>query len=217
MNGIHDLGGMDGFGRVEAEPNEPVFHAPWEGRVLAMVNLALGRGLANVDAFRHAIECMDPVAYLSVGYYGRWLTALETLFSERGIVRASEIEARLRGRVAASADPLPELIPPPRPNALRTIDTPPRFSVGQVVRARNLNPHGHTRLPRYVRGKHGTVARVHPAWVFPDTNAHGLGEHPQYVYAVRFAAADLWGAGADPEAAMHVDLFETYLEPEHGS
>ena len=213
MNGIHDLGGMDGFGPVRVEPNEPVFHAQWEGRVLAMVGLTLGRGIANADAFRHAVERMEPASYLTAGYYGRWLAGLETLLRERGIVLAGEIEARLRGQpFPASTHPLPELTPPPRPNALRPVEAPPRFAAGEWVRVRNLNPSGHTRLPRYVRGKRGVVARVHPAWVFPDTNAHGLGEQPQYVYAVRFAAADLWGDAADPKAAVHVDLFDRYLE-----
>ncbi len=204
---------MHGFGAVEVEANEPVFHAAWEGRVFAMTQLALGQGVANGDAFRHAIERLHPVMYLTAGYYGRWLGALETLLAERGIVSWEEIDARLAGHRHA-ATPAPAIARTGERGALRHIDSAPRFAAGQAVRARNINPSGHTRVPRYVRGKRGVVAMVHPAWVFPDTNAHGLGEQPQYVYAVRFTADELWGSGAEPNAAVHVDLFERYLEPE---
>ena len=190
MDGIHDLGGMDGFGSVVVERDEPVFHAAWEGRVFALGSLAIAGGLANPDAFRHAIERLPPVEYLTAGYYGRWLAALERLVAERG------------------AQPRPARTATARRDAPRAA----RFAVGDAVVARNLHPAGHTRLPRYVRGRRGVVAHVHPAWVFPDTNAHGRGEHPQHVYAVRFAATELWGDGADPAAFLHVDLFESYLE-----
>src|SRR5262245_1352102 len=191
MDGIHDLGGMHGFERIVVERDEPVFHAAWEGRVFALAGLAIAAGLANPDAFRHAIERLSPVDYLTAGYYGRWLAALERLVAERGAA--------------------------PRPGRARTArrDAPrrPRFAVGDAVVARNVHPAGHTRLPRYVRGRRGVVARVHPAWVFPDTNAHDRGEEPQHVYAVRFTAAELWGDGADPAASVHVDVFESHLEP----
>ncbi len=185
---------MHGFGRVVVDAQEPVFHAPWEGRVRALVSLALGVGIANVDAFRHAIERLDPIEYLSAGYYGRWLGALELLvrdFRERG-----EVLAR------------------PGRGAKRSVTAAPRFAVGDAVVARNLQPTGHTRLPGYARGKSGTIARVHPSFVFPDTNAHGRGESPQWVYAVRFTALELFGSGAESNASVHVDLFESYLEPE---
>lgn len=212
MNGIHDMGGMQGFGAVQVDAAEPLFHAPWERRVLAMVSLILGAGISSVDAFRYGIERMDPVAYLTAGYYGRWLASLETVLAENGMVRRNELEAWVRGerRVTPAVRSTPPS--PGGPAALRHVATPPRFVSGQTVRARNLHPAGHTRLPRYVRGKRGVVARVHPAWVFPDTNAHGLGEHPQYAYAVRFEAEELWGPGADRHTACHVDLFESYLE-----
>lgn len=218
MNGIHDLGGMHGFGPVKAEANEPVFQATWEGRVFALANLCLGLGFGNIDRFRHAIERLPPATYLTVGYYGRWLAALETLLAEDGIVGSAEIDAREQGK------PLPApAIATPAPSgnasgaAKRALDAAPRFRSGQLVRARNINPPGHTRLPRYVRGKPGVVARVHPAWVFPDTNAHAQGENPQYAYAVRFEAAELWGPEAEAGTAMHVDLFESYLEPVSGN
>jgi nitrile hydratase len=216
MNGIHDLGGMHGFGRVVVERDEPVFHAPWEGRVFAMAAFALAAGVANGDAFRHAIERMDPVAYLTAGYYGRWLAALERLLLERGVLSADEIAARTRGRGRrprrAPARAV-ALAPPARLGARRRLVVAPRFAVGAPVRARNLNPAGHTRLPRYVRGKRGTVVQVTGGWVFPDTHAHGLGEDPQHVYCVRFEAPELWGDAAEPGTAVHVDLFERYLDP----
>jgi len=169
---------------------EPAFHAPWEGRVFALASLALAGGVANVDSFRHAIERLDPVVYLTSGYYGRWLAATELL---------------LRETVGTT---------PPRPGPLRSIDRAPRFAAGDRVRTRQMHPAGHTRLPRYARGLHGTVALVHPAFVLPDTNAHGRGEDPQHVYAVRFAARELWGDDAEPGVHVHVDCFESYLEPD---
>jgi nitrile hydratase beta subunit len=215
VDGIHDLGGMHGFGAICVEPDEPVFHAAWEGRVFALGLLLPAGGLANVDRFRHAVERLSPVTYLDAGYYGRWLRAVETLLVEGGVLRPGELEARTRG----TREPSPSDLPPVAPadaagGALRTVSHAPRFRVGQAVRARNLHPAGHTRLPRYVRGKRGVVAIVHPAWVFPDTNAHGLGEHPQHAYAVRFAGDELWGPDAEPGTAVHVDCFESSLEPE---
>jgi nitrile hydratase subunit beta len=191
MDGIHDLGGMHGFGPVVVDPDEPLFHAAWEGRVFALAGLAIAGGLANLDAFRHAIERLSPVEYLTAGYYGRWLAALERLVAEHGA--------------------LPR--PPRAGTARRDAPHAARFAAGDAVVARNVHPAGHTRLPRYVRGRRGVVVHVHPAWVFPDTNAHERGEHPQHVYAVRFAATELWGDDADPAASVHVDLFESYLEP----
>jgi nitrile hydratase beta subunit len=220
VNGIHDMGGMHGFGPVTVERDEPVFHAPWEGRVLGTVFQVVGRGWGNIDSFRHAIERLDPVTYLSVGYYGRWLRAVETLLVDAGVLRTGEVEARLAGSRDTSSAGTVTAPPPSAPNALfgvvRTVEAPPRFAVGQTIRARNLQPAGHTRLPAYVRAKRGTVDRVHPACVFPDTHAHGRGERPQYVYSVRFAGDELWGADAEPGASVNIDLFEEYLEPARG-
>jgi nitrile hydratase len=192
MDGIHDLGGMHGFGRVPWSASEPAFHAPWEGRVFALASLALTAGVANIDAFRHAIERLAPVTYLTSSYFGRWLAATELLLRETAEKK---------------------LTPPTSPGTLRTVARGPRFKVGARVRTRPMHPSGHTRLPRYARGLRGTVALVHPAFVFPDTNAHGQGEEPQHVYAVRFAARDLWGDDAEPGVHVHVDCFERYLEP----
>ena len=183
MDGIHDMGGMAGFGPVERD--ETIFHADWERRVFGM-----SVGLANIDAFRHAIERLDPITYLTAGYFGRWLAALELL--------AAEDDPRLRGGT---------------PSARRAIDRAPAFAVGDRVRARRLPAAGHTRLPRYARGQRGTVMIVHPGFVFPDTHAHGRGEKPQHVYSVGFWATDLWGETAEPDTRVNVDLFEDYLEP----
>jgi len=212
VDGIHDLGGMHGFGAIRMEPHEPVFHSAWEGRVFAMALLLSAGTLANIDRFRHAIERLPPAIYLGAGYYGRWLRAVETLLVDSGVLRLGELDADTPGvRAPAASAPAPAGA---AAGALRTVPHPPRFHVGQVVRARNMHPPGHTRLPRYVRGKRGVVTIIHPAWVFPDTNAHGLGEHPQYAYAVRFDGEELWGADAEPGTAVHVDCFESYLEPE---
>ncbi len=190
------MGGMHGFGAVVVERDEAVFHARWEARVRALVSLALGAKISNVDAFRHAIERLEPVEYLSAGYYGRWLGALELLVHEW----------RARG----------ETPDPGGSGSLRPVAHAARFRAGQRVRTRNLQPTGHTRLPGYARGKRGTVAIAHPSFVLPDTNAAGRGEHPEWLYAVRFDAAELFGSGAEPNACVHVDLFASYLEPEPG-
>jgi nitrile hydratase len=212
VNGIHDLGGMHGFGAIEVEPDEPVFHGRWEGRVLGMVYQVVGMGWANIDAFRHGIERTPPVDYLRLGYYGRWLASLERVLVERGVLAAGEVEARRDGRTL----PAP---PPPAPPATmaapfeRAIERAPRFAVADAVRVRVASPCGHTRVPRYAAGRRGVVARAHGGYVFPDTNAVGRGEDPQYLYTVRFDARELWGADAEPGVVHHLDLFEPYLEP----
>jgi nitrile hydratase len=216
VNGIHDMGGMHGFGRVEVEADEPVFHARWEARVFGMRILGMRRLLATIDARRHAIERLDPVSYLANGYYGRWLASLERELREAAVLAPGELEARLAGGVAPAA-PLPALPAAPTPPLhpfLRRVEAAPAFAVGDRVRARNHQPPGHTRLPAYARSRRGVVALVHPACVFPDTNAHGRGEQPQHVYAIRFAARELWGEDAEPGAFVHLDCFETYLEPD---
>ena len=210
MNGIHDMGGMDGFGRIEVEADEPVFHARWEARAFG---LNLLTPLGGIDASRHAVERIPPAEYLSLGYYGRWLRSMEMRLLEQGLLAEGEIEARMEGRPFPSG-------PPPAPGpardftARREIEAAPRFSAGQRVRTRNLQPRGHTRLPAYARGRRGVVAIVHPAFVLPDTSAHGLGENPEHVYAVRFDGRELWGDEAEPGSCVHLDCFESYLEAE---
>lgn len=212
MNGIHDLGGMHGFGPIPVERDEPVFHAPWEARVLGMVYQVIGYGWVNVDAFRHGIERTHPVDYLTLGYYGRWRASLERILVERGVLAPDDVETRAAG---ASVPPLPAPTPPAATEYgfERRVDTPARFHAGDAVRARVASPPGHTRLPRYVAGRRGVVASVRAAYVFPDSNAHGRGETPQHLYNVRFDAAELWGPGAEPGTSLRIDLFEPYLEP----
>lgn len=214
MNGIHDMGGMHGFGAVELEADEPVFHSRWEARVFGMSAMVMRRLVGNIDARRHGLERLDPVTYLANGYYGRWLARLERELLSRGVLRQGELDARVAGGAAPPA-PAPELPAPPAPSEhpfLREVDRAPAFQVGDRVRTRNHQPQGHTRLPAYARSRRGVVARAYPACVLPDTNAHGLGEHPEFVYAVRFEGRELWGDSAEPGTCVHVDLFESYLE-----
>lgn len=213
MNGIHDMGGMHGFGRVVVEPNEPVFHADWEKRVLGMVYMVVGFGWTNLDAFRHGIERIDPVTYLSAGYYGRWLAALERICIELGVLNTGDVDARMAGTPANAAPAMPAAPTVAGRGFVRDVARDPRFHVGQTVRARVSSPTGHTRLPRYVAGRCGRVHRMQPPCIFPDSNARGQGEDPQHLYNVRFAASELWGPEAEPGAALHIDLFEPYLEP----
>jgi nitrile hydratase beta subunit len=212
VNGIHDMGGMHGFGAVEVEPDEPVFHARWEARVFGMAQSLPG----NIDAGRHAIDRLDPVTYLRNGYYGRWLAAIERSLVELGVVTPEEIAARRRrrGLRAARRRGRPGAWSPVAGDYVRAVATAPAFAVGARVATRNHQPAGHTRLPAYARGRRGAVVRVHPAMIFPDDHAHGRGENPQYLYTVRFDAGELWGDAAEPGTCVHLDLFESYLEAE---
>lgn len=208
MNGVHDMGGMHGFGPVTPEADEPVFHAEWEGRVLAMDLAMRATGEWGVDVARFAREREPPEQYLAESYYERWLGGLERLLLERGLVSEEELTA---GRSLTPGQPLPGKVV--APNSRREPSRPARFAVGDRVRARNIHPAGHTRLPRYVRGHVGTVARLHGFHVFPDASAHGLGDDPQWLYVVVFYGAELWGADAQSGSSVSVDAFEPYLEP----
>lgn len=193
MDGIHDLGGRHGFGTDLRERDEAVFHATWEARTFALASLVLARGCFNTDEFRHAIERLDPVTYLGDGYFGRWLAAVELLVHEAG---GRPVPERFSDRTAR------------RPEVAA-----PRFAPGDRVSARNLHPAGHTRLPGYVRARTGRVVLHQGVWVLPDTHAHGRGECPEHVYAVRFDGAELWGDTAETGTSVTLDLFESYLEP----
>jgi nitrile hydratase subunit beta len=218
MNGAQDLGGMMGFGPVEPEPNEPVFHADWERRAFALT-IAMGEaGLWNIDQSRHARESLHPARYLASTYYQIWLEGLVRLLAEAQLVTREEIET---GRQVARPAPVKRVLvagdvakvmAAGGPSA-REPRAPARFRVGQTVRARNMHPFGHTRLPRYLRGRQGEVVRLHGAHVFPDSHAHGLGEDPQWLYTVRFAARELWGEEPNAADTVHADLWEPYLEP----
>lgn len=222
MNGIHDLGGMHGFGPVVREENEPVFHADWEKRVFA-INLALAAQVRNIDAFRHAIERMPPARYLSASYYEKWLCAIEMLLVENGIATPEEL---LSGRANAPApmrspeprDPGPDDsggVPTFDPGAVKlrfNKSFRPRFKAGDRVVTRNINPEHHTRLPRYARAKRGVIRHDQGVFVFPDTHAHGLGAKPQHVYTVSFDARELWGPDGNTRAPVYLDCWEDYLE-----
>ena len=217
MNGVHDMGGMHGFGRVEPEPNEPVFHAPWEGRVLALQRAMTYAGGWNIDQSRAAQEGLPGNVYLGVSYYERWARAMERNVIGRGLATAEELaagHAKTPGmtlkRKLTAADVSPALT---RSKFSRTPSAPARFRIGDHVRAKNIHPPTHTRLPRYVRGHVGTIERIEGCHVFPDTVAVDAGENPQWVYTVVFDGRELWGEGSDPSVKVSVEAFEPYLEP----
>lgn len=208
MNGVHDMGGMHGFGPVVSATDEPVFHAEWEGRVLAMDLAMRATGEWGVDEARFAREREPPAQYLAESYYERWLGGLERLLLERGLVTEEELR---NGQSRTPGRPLGGKLS--GAGSRREPPHPARFAVGARVRARNINPPGHTRLPRYVRGHVGTVTRLHGCHVFPDSSAHGRGDDPQWLYVVAFDATELWGADAQSGSTVSVDAFEPYLEP----
>jgi nitrile hydratase len=240
MNGVHDLGGMQGFGPVERERDEPVFHAPWEAVVFAIRRSRSVVRHFTIDEFRHTIERMDPAGYLGSTYYERWLDALVRVLAAKGVVTLEEVEARAAALVAsaeaavdrvaiatghavasggsAAAEPSggegPVVFVPP--SSVRPATRAPRFAPGDRVVTRSFHPTGHTRLPRYARGKPGVIDRRHGTHVFPDANAHGRGEQPQPLYSVCFEAVTLWGESAEPNQRVFLDLWESYLEPADG-
>ena len=217
MNGVHDMGGMHGMGPIQHEDHEPVFHSRWEGRSLAL-NLAAGAWRKwNIDASRYAIEQLPPADYLRMSYYEKWAARLEQLLIKRGLVSRAEIESGKPD--SGSAKSVPPLTADRVQSVLRTgaaakrnVEVAPRFKAGDTVRTRNIHPSGHTRLPRYARGKIGSIHLDHGVYVFPDTNAVFEGENPQHVYSVRFAARELWGDQASPRDAVYLDLWDDYLE-----
>jgi nitrile hydratase subunit beta len=217
LNGVHDMGGMHGMGPVQPERGEPVFHHRWEARVFALVRAMGAFGRWNIDASRHQRELIPAAEQLRMSYYERWLRGLTELLLKHGFVAAQELASgkatpgAARGNPALPVGKVSAFIARGAP-AARDSSGPPRFQPQQRVRARNLNPTGHTRLPRYVRGKVGTIERVHGVFVFPDTHAHFRGENPQPVYSVRFEARELWGTEAPPGDAVFVDLWEGYLD-----
>ena len=227
MNSTHDVGGMDGFGPIVAEVDEPAFHDQWERHAFVVLLNVMCQGIANVDANRHAMESMGSVHYLSSSYYEHWLAGMEAQLVGKGIIGKDELKERV---AQLKADPSSFSRPPVDPedelaaslqeilrtggSSLRDPDALGVFSVGQTVRTINHHPKGHTRLPRYVRAKRGRIVRRHGAHVFPDSNAHELGEAPQPLYTVEFETSELWGeVRGNRKDAVRVDLWESYLRP----
>jgi nitrile hydratase len=217
MDGIHDMGGMQGWGTVAIDPDEPVFREAWYGRAFAMGAMSMGLSGTSLDAFRHGLERLHPHEYLGDGYYGRWLACAETLLVDSGVLAPGAVEARARNLMGESVEePADVEAHKPvyergGPGSLREIDDPAAFSPGDRVRAKDMRTGGHTRLPAYIRGRSGTVHALRPSALLPDTNAHFAGENPQHVYTVEFDSAELWGPGAEA-AKLRIDLFESYLE-----
>jgi nitrile hydratase len=218
MNGIHDMGGMDGFGKVEPEADEPVFHAPWEGRVVGLMRALGAAGVWNLDMFRATREGQRPDIYLTASYYESWGLTLESLSLSRGLVTAEELAA---GHQILPATPLPrEALRASKAAAAirrgcyeRPSASPARFKPGDRVRTRNLHPTTHTRLPRYARGRAGVIERALGCQVYPDSSALGKGDDPQWLYTVVFEGRELWGADSDAMLKVSIDAFEPYLEP----
>jgi nitrile hydratase len=217
MNGLHDMGGMDGFGKVEPEADEPVFHAPWEGRVIALTRAMGAAGAWNIDMFRATRESQAPAVYLNSSYYKSWALVVEALAAKRGYVEPDELAA---GHALQPAKPLPRAVlrrdgvpaSVRRARYERPSTSPPLFTVGARVRTKNLHPTTHTRLPRYARGRLGVIDRVLGFQVFPDSSALGNGDDPRWLYTVVFEGRELWGADADATLKVSIDAFEPYLE-----
>ena len=217
MNGVHDMGGMQGYGPIRAEMNEPVFHAPWEGRVITMVMAIAAGGKFGVDHRRYVRELIPPAEVLQMSYYEIWYTGLISNMLDAQMVTRTEIDSFMPA--AGSAKLTPALMASRVPTFFangapkkRNVPSRANFRVGQRVRARNINPTTHTRLPRYARGKIGVVTADRGIYVFPDTSANNQGEKPQHLYSVRFEARELWGAQARPKDSVYIDMWDDYLE-----
>jgi nitrile hydratase beta subunit len=218
MNGVHDMGGMQGMGPVHAEKNEPVFHERWEARTYALTRAVGAWGKWNIDTGRFGIEQIAPADYLRMSYYEKWFTRNVELMIKTGLVSRSEVESGKPDPGSTKVTPplLVDRVPVVALNrGIASNHDPsvvPLFKAGQQVRAKNINPIGHTRLPRYARGKAGVIHLDHVVYNFPDTNAHGLGPKRQHVYSVRFAARELWGSQASAHDYVYLDMWDDYLE-----
>jgi nitrile hydratase len=217
MDGAHDMGGVAGYGRVVPEPNEPAFHAAWERRAFALTLAMAKPGGWTIDMSRFARENRPPLDYLSKSYFEIWLAGLERLMNERELVQPDEIDAARplhppKAVPVLLADEVAAMLRRGAPTA-RPATQPARFAIGDRVRARDLHPPTHIRLPRYVRGHVGVIELLHGCHVFADASAAGRGENPQWLYTVTFDGRELWGADGDPSVRISVDAWESYLEP----
>ena len=217
MNSAHDMGGVHGYGQVTQEPNEPIFHGDWEARVLGLYLAGAATGSWNIDKARFTRESRPPEQYLTWSYYRIWLAGLERLVVENGLISQEELTT---GRALEPPKPVKRVLKSEEAEAVmrngfpaeRPVGFHPRFELGATVKTRIINPNGHTRLPRYARGRPGTIHALHGAHVFPDAHAHGHGEAPHFLYTVRFAARDLWGPDTTAEE-IYLNCWEPYLEP----
>lgn len=218
MNGAQDLGGQMGFGPIAPEKDEPLFHADWEKRALGLTIAAGAMGHWNIDESRHTRESLHPADYYSSTYYEIWIKGLETLLQRHGFISAQELneghalDERVKPKRVLKAENVAGALAKGGP-CDRPVSAKPRFKAGDRVKTRNFNPQTHTRLPRYARGKTGRIEAVRDGFVFPDTNAHGKGENPQYVYTVVFPGTEIWGDEADATLTVSIDAWESYLEP----
>ncbi len=216
MNGPHDLGGLDGFGPVMKEANEPVFHSPWEKRVFGMFPTLMALRFFNLDELRHAMERMSFASYLTSSYYEHWLHSFETLLVEKGVLTADELSS---GKASSPQGPSDSMLTPESANGLARsgastridLDVAASFRVGQSVLAKNIHPMGHTRLPRYARGKVGEVVEDHGVFVFADSHGQGTGASPQHLYGVKFLATELFGDDSPPNDSVTLDLWDDHL------
>jgi nitrile hydratase len=212
MNGIHDMGGMQDMGPLKYEKDEPVFHADWERRIFAML-----WATDTPPGGRYETEIIPPAEYLRMSYYEQWLTSFVSLMLKHGMITQAELDTgkpvpgTRKGELMTAAQVPAELVK--SDSAIRNLPIATRFNTGQKVRVRNLNPVTHTRQPRYTRGKLGTIERDHGVFNFEDTASQQLGENPQHVYSVRFAARELWGPQANQHDVVYVDMWDDYLEP----
>jgi nitrile hydratase len=217
MDGIHDMGGMDGFGNIEVEQNEPPFHEQWEGRVMALQRAMAYAGAWTEDHARYARERISPHIYLNASYYQKWALAMQTNVVERGLAGVDELQAgrALRPRKSLprklTADLIPEKLT--RGSFYRQREAPARFNPGDRVRTKNIHPAAHTRLPRYARDKVGVIERCQGCHMYPDSVASDLGDNPQWLYTVVFDGRELWGPDSDPSLKVSIEAFEPYLEP----
>ncbi|WP_332685414.1 nitrile hydratase subunit beta [Bosea sp. (in: a-proteobacteria)] len=218
MNGGQDLGGQMGFGPVVPESNEPVFHAGWEQRMLALNVAAGAMGHWTIDEIRHARESIPPADYLSLSYYEIWYAGLRDVLIRHGFATPGELDS---GQPAAAGTTPKRVLKGADVATVlrrgfpyeREAVAPARFAAGDKVRTIVMHPQHHTRLPRYARGKAGIVERVTGNHVFPDTGAHGAPETAQWLYTVVFSGPELWGRDADPNSSVSVEAWESYLEP----
>jgi nitrile hydratase len=224
MNGVHDLGGMHGFGPIPYEKDAPVFHEPWEGRLYGLIRAIAVPLTRNTDEGRYALEQLDPAVYLGSSYYERWLIRTEKKVVEKGIITANQLDEQIAFLREHPDTAMPRNADPAavtralervyrRPSAKSKVLAEARFAVGEAIRTRNFHPKGHTRLPRYARDKRGVIADLRGTFDLADALAVGLPPDPQPVYSVRFEAHELWGESSEANAAVYIDLWESYLEP----